>query len=593
MSSKKLGKSVKRAKLSRNPSLFLVLVFLSLGGALLPLMGVQLDGYTVNASGAAISTINPNSTIQAENHIVSSSPGTFTGININHFVGANTFYSAGYTGTNATMLNIEAGHIWSGHELLGHTIHNNNTASGALNEADRHATQVGAAMGGRLGGSSPDGYQQGIAHGATLRSSAIATKWLGSAYAGSFDYTVESSLDHMASVLGQANVANSSFGFMDPSSSSGFAWAYDAITKNNPRTTWVFAAGNSGPSGNTVGAPASGYNGISVGATGPGNAYTTVASFSSRGPQNYSDPVNGIIAGVRAPVDILAPGQTLTLAFYGGQTGGNGIALPGSTLVAGTNLYSGGVNGTSFAAPIVAGGATLLNDASISLVMSQNSRDSRVIKAVLMNSADKLAGWTNNPTVISGASVTTQGVDFVQGAGQMNLTKAYTQYIEGVQDVAGSGGGSIGAVGWDFGGFGNALANNDYPITTILLGGTNLTATLAWFRDRTYVPGSFVASDDSFANLDLQLWDSAFTTMFASSQGLYDSNEHLSLTIPATGSYGIRVSRKNNMFGALAGIDYGLAWSATAIPEPSYMLTLGTAALLVTSLRHRRGYAAS
>ena len=80
---------------------------------------------------------------------------------------------------------------------------------------------------------------------------------------------------------------------------------------------------------------------------------------------------------------------------------------------------------------------------------------------------------------------------------------------------------------------------------------------------------------------------------FASSEGLYDSNEHLSLTIATTGSYGIRVSRKNNMFGALAGLEYGLAWSATAIPEPSYILTLGTAALVVTSLRRRRGYAAN
>lgn len=580
------------SKLSRVPSLFLV--FLSLGGALLPLMGVQLDGYTVNASGAAIFTINPNSTIQAQNQIVSSSPGTFTGININNFVGANTFYSAGYTGTNATMLNIEAGHVWSGHESLGHTVQNTNAALGALNEADRHATWVGAAMGGRIGGSFPGAYQQGIAHGATLRSSALATEWVGSAYATGFDFSVESSLDHAASVLGQANVANSSFGFTDASSSTAFAWAFDAITQANPRTTWVFSAGNSGPGGNTVGAPASGYNGISVGATGPGNGYTTVASFSSRGPQDYFDPVNGTIAGVRAPVDILAPGQTLTLAFYGGQTGGNGIALPGSTLDAGTNLYSGSVAGTSFAAPIVAGGATLLNDASLSLGMGQNSRESRVIKAVLMNSADKLAGWTNNPTVISGASVTTQGVDFVQGAGQMNLTKAYTQYIGGVQDVVGSGGGAIGAVGWDFGGFEGALANNDYAITINLLGGTDFTATLAWFRDRTYVPGSFVASDVSFANLNLQLWDSAFTTMFASSEGLYDSNEHLSLSIPATGSYGIRVARTNNMFGALAGLEYGLAWSATAIPEPSYTLMLGTAALVGTLLRRRRrGYAAS
>jgi hypothetical protein len=566
----------------------LPLVFLSLGGTLLPLTGTELNGYTVNASGAAIYTIDPGSTIQVQNHIVSSSPGTFpsTGININDFVGANTFYSAGHTGTNATMLNLEAGHVWGGHESLGHTLQNPNAAAGALNEADRHATWVGAAMGGRLGGSLPGGYQQGIAHGATLRSSALATSWSGSAYALNFGFSAASSLNHAASVLGQANVANSSFGFIDASSSSGFGVAFDGVTRANPRTTWVFSAGNSGPGGNTVGAPASGYNGISVGATGPGNGYTTVASFSSRGPQDYADPENGTISGVRAPVDILAPGQSLTLAFYGGQTGGNGTSLSGSTLTAGTDLYSDNVAGTSFAAPIVAGGATLLNDASISLGMGQNSRESRVIKAVLMNSADKLAGWTNNPTVISGASVTTQGVDFAQGAGQMNLTKAYAQYTGGVQDVAGSGGGAIATVGWDYGGFGNELADNDYAFTTVLLGGTDFTATLAWFRDRTYNPDTFIVADVSFANLDLQLWDSTFTTLFASSEGLYDSNEHLSLTIPATGSYGIRVSRKDNMFGALAGVEYGLAWSATAIPEPTYTLMLAMVAL-GTALRRR------
>jgi hypothetical protein len=565
----------------------LPLIFLAFGGTLLPLVGVELGGYTINASGAAIYTINPSSTIQVRNHIVSSSPSAFTGININDFVGANTFYSAGYTGTNATMLNLEAGHVWSGHESLGHTVQNTNAASGALNEADRHATWVGAAMGGRLGGSVPGGHQQGIAHGATLRSSALATSWSGNAYATGFSFSAESSLNHAASVLGQAHVANSSFGFTDASSSNPFSWAFDAITQANPRTTWVFSAGNSGPGANTVGAPASGYNGISVGATGPGNGYTTVASFSSRGPQDYFDPDNGTIAGVRAPVDILAPGETLTLAFYGGQTGGNRTSLSGSTLIPGTNLYSGNVAGTSFAAPIVAGGATLLNDASISLGMDQNSRESQVIKAVLMNSADKLAGWTNNSTVISGASVTTQGVDFVQGAGQMNLTKAYAQYLGGVQDVAGSGGGTIGAVGWDYGGFGSTLANNDYAFTTDLLGGTDFTATLAWFRDRFYDSIGGTAADVSFANLDLQLWDSTFTTLFASSEGLYDNNEHLSLTIPSTGSYGIRVSRDANMFGALAGLEYGLAWSATPVPEPSSTLMLAAAAL-GTALRRRR-----
>jgi hypothetical protein len=146
-------------------------------------------------------------------------------------------------------------------------------------------------------------------------------------------------------------------------------------------------------------------------------------------------------------------------------------------------------------------------------------------------------------------------------------------------------------VGWDFGGFGNALANNDYAFTTDLLGGSDFTATLAWFRDRIYLPSGPSAADVSFANLDLQLWDSTFTTLFASSEGLYDNNEHLSLTIPATGSYGIRVSRTNNMFGTLEGVEYGLAWSATAIPESSYTLMLATAAL-GTVLRRRRGSAA-
>lgn len=563
--------------MSKSSSSYLLFVVLGLGCAPFPVISAEIGGYTIQANGSAVYTIDPGATFQAQNHVISSDPGTFNGININEFVGANTFYSAGYTGTNATMLNLEAGHVWSGHESLGHTQQNNNAALGALNEVDRHATWVGAAMGGRLGGSFPDEYQRGIAYGANLRSSALATSWSGNAYSLNFDFTVASSLNHAASVMGQANVANSSFGFADGSSSSPFSWAFDAITQANPRTTWVFSAGNSGPDANTVGAPAAGYNGISVGATGPGNGYTTVASFSSRGPQDYDDPVNGTVTGERAPVDILAPGQTLTLAFYGGQTGGNRPSLSGSALFAGSNLYSGNVAGTSFAAPIVAGGATLLNDASLALGMGPNSRESRVIKAVLMNSADKLAGWTNNSTIIGGASVTTQGVDFVQGAGQMNLTKAYDQYIGGVQDVPGSGGGAIGAVGWDFGGFGNTLANNDYAFTTDLLGGTNFTATLAWFRDRTYDPIGVTASDVSFANLNLQLWDSTFTTLFASSQGLYDSNEHINFTIPATGSYGLRVARTNNMFGALAAVDYGLAWSATAVPEPSTTFIVASA----------------
>ena len=74
-------------------------------------------------------------------------PGSF---NLNNLMGANRFYNAGFTGTNAVMANIEAGHIWSGHETLTHVA--NIPTYGAAGEVDRHATWVGMVMGGRPGG---------------------------------------------------------------------------------------------------------------------------------------------------------------------------------------------------------------------------------------------------------------------------------------------------------------------------------------------------------------------------------------------------------------------------------------------------------
>jgi glycosyltransferase involved in cell wall biosynthesis len=98
-----------------------------------------------------------------------------------------------------------------------------------------------------------------------------------------------------------------------------------------------------------------------VAALGTANAFDGVASFSSRGPQTFGYYTNGgyvTVAGVRAAVDLAAPGESLTSAFYGGQTGGNNTSLAGS-VNAGTSsaAYSQGLDGTSFAAPIVAGGA--------------------------------------------------------------------------------------------------------------------------------------------------------------------------------------------------------------------------------------------
>ena len=104
-----------------------------------------------------------------------------SGTNINALLGAGTFYNHGYTGTNAVIANIEAGHIWNGHETLTHVLQIPNHPA-ALNEFDRHATWVGMILGGRRGGANPGPYQEGLAPDAQLYSGAIATQWNGQRY---------------------------------------------------------------------------------------------------------------------------------------------------------------------------------------------------------------------------------------------------------------------------------------------------------------------------------------------------------------------------------------------------------------------------
>ncbi len=97
------------------------------------------------------------------------------GTSINTLLGADAFYSHGYTGAGAVMANIEAGHIWSGHETLTHVQQILNHPL-ALNEFDRHATWVGSIMGGRQGGANPGPYQDGMAPDAQLYSGAMNTQ---------------------------------------------------------------------------------------------------------------------------------------------------------------------------------------------------------------------------------------------------------------------------------------------------------------------------------------------------------------------------------------------------------------------------------
>jgi subtilase family protein len=288
-------------------------------------------------------------------------------------------------------------------------------------------------------------------------------------------------------------------------------------------------------------------------------------------------------------VDIAAPGEAVSSAYYGGELGGNRPQLGGAPNgpSGGPDWYTHSTAGTSFAAPNVAGGAALLYDASYaSFPANPDARDARVMKAVLMNSAAKTLGWNNgqtpNPNGFGGV-VTNQSLDNRVGAGRMDLDRAFDQLLSGTTDVIGTLSGPMGLVnpiGWDFGQVAQGITN-DYLINSQLQAGTTFTATLSWFRDRQPV-GDTSYSDLSFDNLDLELWSDLAgipTNLISASNSRYNDTEHFTFAIPTTGQYSIRVRWTEELFdtgGDLNLEQYGLAWSGVtvSVPEPGTLLLL-------------------
>lgn len=578
----------------------------------LALCGSQALAYSVDdwdlqaaGSGAYQATYTGETNWSATNYLVTSNPSKLTGPSVATLIGADRFYDEGITGQGTVSANVEAGHIWSGHETLGHVSTFVNDASTwdtdsnpATPEYDRHATFVSGMIGGRNGGTTQGDWQPGIAPGTDLQSGAIANSWNPNAYSYSFDITSLGALTTpYETYFGQADVINSSWGGTDPGGSGIISVYIDSKQSGNPGTTMVAAAGNAGPSGNSVGSPGSGYNTIAVGALSNdgSNNYDTVALFSSRGPQDYWDPVNGTISGVRAAVDIAAPGDTLTAAFYGGQTGGNNPSLPGSNPTGTPSTYWADRAGTSYSSPITAGAVALIKSSTQTdpeLQGNARSRDTRVVKAALLNSARKIPGWDNGQSLNAGVIETTQSLDWDSGAGAVDLDRAYDQFFgAGTRDLSGTGGGNASAIGWDYGevGFGTT---NSYVIDQILTGGTTFRATLSWFRDQVYNGGTSFTLNGQ-ADLDL-IVRNLTTGVVAQSISAYNTVEHLSFLLPSTGQYAIDVLYGANTFGDITSTAYGLAWWGVAepteipdIPLPGTLVLLlgGAGALLI---RRRR-----
>jgi hypothetical protein len=224
----------------------------------------------------------------------------------------------------------------------------------------------------------------------------------------------------------------------------------------------------------------------------------------------------------------------------------------------------------------VAGGAALLYDAAYSMFpTNDDARDARVVKSVLMNSADKTADWNNAQTTHpngNGGVRTTQGLDNRVGTGRMNLDAAYDQFLAGTTDVPGLTVGNLGLVdnvGWDLGEVASTTTN-DYYFDSPLLGRSTFTATLTWFRDRRIDAANNVF-DDSYDDLNLELWSvegGTATSLISESSSLYNNSEHFSFALPSTGEYALRVRWFGELFDTIGDTDqelYALAWSAVAV----------------------------
>ena len=570
--------------------------------------------------------------------IVSSNTGAsppFTGTVINYQVGAGTFYDLGFFGGRATVANIEAGAIWNGHETLAGRVSQYladpaivDTGTTQLGQLDWHATMVGQTIG---GAGQLYFHQAGIAPAAQLWSASIATQWLASGTAEfvvgfditdqSFFYAYTKAMRNgvvSGSTTLRASVVNSSWGNSgDSAGNSRYTIAIDALALEDNVVT-VVAAGNSGPMANTVGGPATGYNVIAAAAlTGDQTVpvYSQVADFSSRGPSDFFNPVSGtMIPGVRPTVDITAPGDDLTLAFYGGLTGGR---LSG-TAVTGTAFYMPNMDGTSFSAPIVAGGAALMVDAGTLFVdggaASSEMLDARVIKAAMLTAARAPTGWNNGQSTVGGVVTTTQALDYASGAGILDLDTAYRVYlgdpaavtIDGITyieaginttlGVLGSAGGSgLKHRGWDLGsvlnsGTWGAGGTNVYSFGTPLTAGDTLTAALTWFADRTLGSSLTSAVDVALSNLVLEVWRSdglSGDALVAQSNATYSTTEFLRFAVPETGTYSMRVVGLDQIYNVAPTPDtstaYALAWQAVPVPEPAPLVLAGIALVAVAT----------
>jgi len=342
--------------------------------------------------------------------------------------------------------------------------------------------------------------------------------------------------------------------------------------------------------------PQDNFNGMTIARSSKiGSVYRQVAAGNT-----YDEDAEGD----RTSIALIAPGDDVELA-----TGGGGEISR---------------NGTSFAVPHVVGTVALLQEYGDERIANAgaarwdaDARRHQVMKAVLMNSADKLIddgtvvlpgaanpvpqggllGMTRTVVKQDGTSTWLDSIayedsldgvgkfaplDEEMGAGHLNAGRALTQFERGEFDADGA---DVNRIGWDWGTTTGAGDINRYRFADELRGESFISITLAWDREVEfdvdagtigqfdvgdtfveYVDNGVDPPDDSVINdLDIYLLPrgaASITEAIALSLANVGTVEHLFFQISTAGEYEFWIRQHDEDVGV--NQDYAVAWWAVA-----------------------------